>query len=180
MRSASNLPPSTTWLPASNAVIVQMNGPLWYSGPGIRCVPSSVIPSSGVASGSMRLAWFARISFGRPVEPPDVIALYGFDTASGNGPASNASTCERTVDDDAGPRELDDRVELALRQASRDGLRDGAELPARDRRGDELGAVRQRDRHDVVLADALRRERPRRAVRERSSSARVERRVLRR
>ncbi len=34
VRSASNFPPSTTWLPASSAVIVQMNGPLWYSGPG--------------------------------------------------------------------------------------------------------------------------------------------------
>ena len=83
MCSASNLPPSTTWLPASNAVIVQMNGPLWYSGPGIRWVPSICMPSSGAASGSIRLAWFARISFGRPVEPPDVIALYGFETASG-------------------------------------------------------------------------------------------------
>ena len=34
MRSASNLPPSTTWLPASSAVTDHMNGPLWYSGPG--------------------------------------------------------------------------------------------------------------------------------------------------
>ena len=92
MRSASNLPPSTTWLPASNAVIVQMNGPLWYSGPGITCVPFSFMPRSGAASGSIMLAWFARISLGRPVEPPDVIALYGFDTASGNGPSSNPST----------------------------------------------------------------------------------------
>ena len=32
----------------------------------------------------------ARISLGRPVLPPDVIALNGIDTASGNGPASTS------------------------------------------------------------------------------------------
>ena len=43
-----------------------MNGPLWYSGPGIMSVPFGVIISSGFASGSMSAGAVLRISFGRP------------------------------------------------------------------------------------------------------------------
>ena len=90
--SASKRPPSTTWLPARSAVIVQTNGPLWYSGPGIMCVPSICISNSGLMSGSMRPGPPARISFGRPVLPPEVIALNGFATASGSGPSSTLAS----------------------------------------------------------------------------------------
>ena len=90
--SASNLPPSTTWLPASSAVIVHMNGPLWYSGPGIKCVPLSCIINSGGTSGSIVPGWLASMSLGRPVDPPEVMAFHGFEIASGTGPSSNLST----------------------------------------------------------------------------------------
>ena len=86
------------------------------------------------------------ISFGRPVEPPDVIAFHGFDTASGNGASSKPSTASGASHDDARLGELDDRVELALGKPRRHGLRRRAELPARDRGRDELDRVRQRDR----------------------------------
>ena len=80
--SASNLPPNTTWLPASSAVTDHMNGPLWYSGPGITIVPFGVSISSGFASGSISAGAVLRISFGRPVLPPDVIPFHGSDTVS--------------------------------------------------------------------------------------------------
>ena len=50
--------------------------------------------------------------------------------------------------------ELHDLVELALRQPGRDRLRGRADLPARNRRGHELHAVRQRDRDEVARLDA--------------------------
>src|SRR5258705_13064834 len=59
-----------------------MNGPLWYSGPGITSVPPGVIISSGFASGSISAGAVLRISFGRPVLPPEVIPFHGSDTAS--------------------------------------------------------------------------------------------------
>ena len=37
--------------PRAARSIVHMNGPLWYSGPGIRCVPSICISSSGLRVG---------------------------------------------------------------------------------------------------------------------------------
>src|SRR5439155_24002486 len=80
--SASNLPPSTTWLPASSAPTDHMNGPLWYSGPGIIVVPFGVIISSGAASGSISAGAVLRMSFGRPVLPPDVMPFQGSDTVS--------------------------------------------------------------------------------------------------
>ncbi len=69
-----------------------------------------------------------------------------------------------TLDDDSRTRELDDGVELASGKPRGDGLRNRAELPARDRRRHERGAIRQRDGHHVVLTDTLRRERPGGAV----------------
>ncbi len=125
------------------------------------------MPSSGAASGSIRLGWFARISFGRPVEPPDVIALYGFETASGNGPASKPSTSSGASTTTREPASSMIASSSRFGQARRDRLRNRAQLPARDRRRDERDAVRQRDRHEVVLADALRRQGARGAVRER-------------
>src|SRR5580765_3764251 len=90
VRSASNLPPSTTWLPASRPVTDHMNGPLWYSGPGITIVPSGIIRSRGLASGSISAGAVLRINFGRPVLPPEVIPFHGSDTASTRGSAAGA------------------------------------------------------------------------------------------
>src|SRR5438132_6998749 len=59
-----------------------MKGPLWYSGPGITSVPSGVIIRSGFASGSIKAGAVLRISFGRPVLPPEVIPFQGSDTVS--------------------------------------------------------------------------------------------------
>ena len=59
-----------------------MNGPLWYSGPGIsvRAVGRHQQQRRGVGI-DQRWRWL-RISFGRPVLPPDVIAFHGFETVS--------------------------------------------------------------------------------------------------
>src|SRR5689334_6851466 len=59
-----------------------MNGPLWYSGPGIIVVPFGVIINSGAASGSMSAGAVLRMSFGRPVLPPEVMPFHGSDTVS--------------------------------------------------------------------------------------------------
>jgi hypothetical protein len=59
-----------------------MNGPLWYSGPGIIVVPLGVIISSGAASGSISAGAVFRMSFGRPVLPPEVMPFHGSETVS--------------------------------------------------------------------------------------------------
>ena len=68
-----------------------MNGPLWYSGPGMIIVASGSAPSS-VACASRRSVHTEgspdTMSFGRPVDPPEVGAFHAVATASGNGRAS--------------------------------------------------------------------------------------------
>ena len=168
MRSASNLPPSTTWLPASSAVIVQMNGPLWYSGPGIRCVPSSFMPSSGARVGIDR-GWpgsRGSASGGRSSRPTSSPCT-GSRPRRASGTSSRPVDVERRCDDHTRPRELDDRVELALRQAGRHRLRRRAELPARDGRRHEPTPFGSAIVTRSSWPTPLRRERARGAVRER-------------
>ena len=89
--SASNRGSTTTWLPVSSAWHDQTAGPLWYSGPGITRHPSNDIANGGGASVSIIDGSPDTISFGRPVEPPDVGAFQAGDTASGSGPSSRSS-----------------------------------------------------------------------------------------
>src|SRR2546423_15260313 len=85
--SASKRGSTTTWLPASQAEHDQTIGPLWYSGPGITMQPSGEPKPAGCSS-SLSDGSPATISFGRPVEPPDVGAFQAGDTASGRGESS--------------------------------------------------------------------------------------------
>src|SRR4051795_5391180 len=73
--SASNRGSSTTWLPHSSAAHDHTTGALWYSGPGITMQPSGWISSDGGPSVSSTDGSPATISFGLPVEPPDVGAF---------------------------------------------------------------------------------------------------------
>src|SRR5689334_15192111 len=78
-----------------------MNGPLWYSGPGTSCTPSRGMYGTAATVGSTVAGAPDRISFGRPVLPPDVGAFHDAAAASGSGassypPASNpAGTLRR-------------------------------------------------------------------------------------
>ena len=142
VRSASNLPPSTTWLPASSAVTDHMNGPLWYSGPGIsmRAVRRHHQQRRSRRDRSAP-ALVSRISFGRPVLPPDVIALPRIRHRVERGsPRVRRGVQPRQArragmvggidaDDQRGCGQLDDPVELALRQSRRHRLRRRADLP---------------------------------------------------
>ena len=187
--SASNLPPSTTWLPASSAVIDHMNGPLWYSGPGIRCVPSIVIISSGFASGSIEPGRARRGSASagrccRPTSSPSTDPTPRRAAARrrrlGSAPSRGQARRARDGRRDRRRRSPSASASSMIASSSRFGkprrhrLRGRAELPARDRRRDELDAVRQRDRHEVALPDAEPGERARpcgsRAVRARRGS----------
>ncbi len=89
-------------MPASSAVVVQMNGPLWYSGPGIKCVPPGVIIKQRMCVGiDQARAAFASMSFGRPVDPPDVIAFHGFDDRVGKRRVVEAVDVYRFAHDNA-------------------------------------------------------------------------------
>ncbi len=89
--SASKRGSTTTWLPQSSACHDQMSGPLWYSGPGITMQPSGVSRSGTGPAGSMSEGSPDMISFGRPVEPPEVGAFHDGATTSGSGPPSTSS-----------------------------------------------------------------------------------------
>src|SRR5258707_7111214 len=81
--SASKRGSSTMWLPWNSPAEANVNGALWYSGPGIRTQPPRRIPlrgSAGTIPGSPE-----RISFGRPVDPPDVGAFQVPAAAGGSG-----------------------------------------------------------------------------------------------
>src|SRR5690348_7365093 len=65
-----------------------MNGPLWYSGPGTSCTPSRGMYGTAATPGSTSPGVPDRISFGRPVLPPDVGAFHDDATASGRGASS--------------------------------------------------------------------------------------------
>ena len=69
--------------PRAAPVTDHMNGPLWYSGPGHHdaCRRASSAAAAS-ASGSISAGAVLRISFGRPVLPPEVIALPRIETAS--------------------------------------------------------------------------------------------------
>ena len=70
----------------------QTNGPLWYSGPGITMQPSGVDAAAAAARRGRSIAGSPdTISFGRPVEPPDVGAFHAGETASGSGASSRSS-----------------------------------------------------------------------------------------
>jgi hypothetical protein len=86
--SASNRGRTTTLPPYSTVISDQMSGPLWYSGPGITRQPCVPRTTTGGASRSSIAGSPDTISFGRPVEPPDVGAFHALDTTSGNGSAS--------------------------------------------------------------------------------------------
>ena len=86
----------------------------------------------------------ATISFGRPVEPPDVGAFHAGAMRSGRSLSSRSSarSCEtdnagtptgsgRRADDDGRFREFDERFEFGMRQTSRHGLWDRAQFPRR-------------------------------------------------
>src|SRR4051794_6487725 len=85
--SASNLARTTTWLPARSALTDQIRGPLWYSGPGITMQPVGDPKTPGAAS-SNSAGSPDTISFGRPVEPPDVGAFQAGEIASGGAVSS--------------------------------------------------------------------------------------------
>ena len=87
--SASNRGSTTRWPPASSATHDQTSGPLWYSGPGISRQPSGVDAEGGRRpSGSIEAGSPATISFGRPVDPPEVGAFHAGDVTSGRGVSS--------------------------------------------------------------------------------------------
>jgi hypothetical protein len=79
---------TTRWAPARSAVHDQTTGPLWYSGPGMSRQPSGSTPSVGRASGSSTAGSPETMSFGRPVEPPEVGAFQAGEVTSGSGPSS--------------------------------------------------------------------------------------------
>ncbi len=83
--SASKRGSTTTWLPASSAPHDHTIGPLWYSGPGITRHPSSCSSKDGGSSSSIVAGAPATISFGRPVEPPEVGAFQAGEIWSGSG-----------------------------------------------------------------------------------------------
>ena len=86
--SASKRGSTTRCAPASSATHDHTTGPLWYSGPGISRHPSGSTPRVGRASASMVAGSPATISFGRPVEPPDVGAFHAGEVTSGRGASS--------------------------------------------------------------------------------------------
>ena len=68
----------------------RLNGALWYSGPGTRCVSSrSMRNTSERRSGSSLPSCPATISFGRPVLPPEVGAFHEGATTSGSGSSAS-------------------------------------------------------------------------------------------
>ena len=167
--SASKRGSTTRWAPASSAVHDQTTGPLWYSGPGISRQPSGSTPRVGRASGSSVAGSPDTMSFGRPVEPPEVGRL----------PRRRDGVGQRTVLDRR-VRHVAGRQALACRAArpaprrrrpaSRPARRWPAARPAGSRYDtgcgmapsfqhaaavDEPGdRVRERDRHHVAQADA--------------------------
>ena len=110
----------------------------------------------------------ATISFGRPVEPPEVGAFHDGEVTSGRGASSSEGAARSPAGRQARPGsrsgfdadhdlrvgELDDGLQLGVGQPVRHGLRDGADLPRRGGRHEPLDRVRQRDRHHVAEPDA--------------------------
>ena len=167
--SASKRGSTTTWLPASSAWHDQTAGPLWYSGPGITRHPSSVSSSGGGSSGSSCAGSPDTISFGRPVDPPDVGAFHAGDVGVGqravvqvvgrlrSRPAGSpvpSSAPGSTPSTTLAAGEVDDVGELAGGQLGRHRLRDGAQLPAGDVGDEPVDRVGQRDRDEVAVLDA--------------------------
>src|SRR4051812_50045614 len=89
--SASKRGSTTTWLPYSSAPHDHTIGPLWYSGPGSTNAPSRVKSNGDADSSSITDGSPETISFGRPVEPPDVGAFQAGEIASGSGPSSRSA-----------------------------------------------------------------------------------------
>ena len=137
-------------------------------------------------SGSNSAGSASTISLGRPVLPPDAIAWRDGEVRSGSGasemPARARSPRPRSARR-APPRRgtpttsagfASARIAArSFRQPPRDRLRHRAELPDREARGHELGAVGQRDRDEVALLHAARGVGAREPVEARSSSANV-------
>ncbi len=72
--SASNRRWRTTWLPWTRPSMVIPHGAVWYSGPGTSTTSREGSRYSGAASSSMVAGTVLRISLGRPVLPPEVVA----------------------------------------------------------------------------------------------------------
>ena len=110
----------------------------------------------------------ATISFGRPVEPPDVGAFHAGAMRSGRSLSSRSAASSsaidragpadmfrRRADDDGRFGEFDERFQFRMRQPPRHGLRDRAQFPRRVTRFHEFDAVRQRDGEEIALFDAV-------------------------
>src|SRR3954470_10931433 len=67
-----------------------MKGPLWYSGPGTSWTASRGMYGTAGTSGSTCAGVPDRISFGRPVLPPDVGAFHDDAHRSGSGAPSKS------------------------------------------------------------------------------------------
>src|SRR5215216_4660577 len=90
--SGSNRGSTTMWFPWMSPVIDAENGALWYSGPGTTWQPSLWTMRNMGWSGSNTPGSPARMSLGRPVDPPDVGAFQDGATRSGSSPSSSAGS----------------------------------------------------------------------------------------
>src|SRR5581483_11170749 len=89
--SASKRGRTTTWHPASHAMHDQTMGPLWYNGAGTTMLPPKK-PNRGGESRSYSAGSPETISFGLPVEPPDVGAFHAGDVTSTSGSSERSGS----------------------------------------------------------------------------------------
>ena len=108
------------------------------------------------------------MSFGRPVEPPEVGAFHAGDVTSGSGSSDSCGIgqvaggqCPAApgklrghADHQGGIRQFEDRLQLPRGQLGRDRLGDGADLPARSEGDEPLDRVGESDRDHVAFPGA--------------------------
>ena len=156
------------WLPIVRPRNAQANGPLWYIGPGTQITESRSLPlrdrprlvERGRAGGHDELGPSGaaprrrRLPRARGALRERGIGHVGRRLVARRQERAAEALRLGHADDQLRIRELDDLAELVVGQAVRDRLGRRPALPRRDARDDERHRVGQRDRDEVVEADA--------------------------